>query len=374
MWNKTRVSEVLGIEYPIIQGPFGGGYSSVELVSTVSEVGGLGSFGALELTPQEIIDTTNSIKASTSKPFAINLWVSDRDEKRVSSFNQNDYEKLKTIFQPYFDEFKVPIPPKPQLTERNYKEQVEALLEARPPVFSFIFGVPSKEIFRECRKRNIKTMGAATTPDEAVLLEEAGVDIIVATGFEAGGHRVSFLRSPESSLTGTFSLTPLVADKVKIPVVAAGGIADARGIAAAMILGAQGVQIGTAFLACTQSNASEAHREKLFSDEAKYTVLTKVFSGRLARGIRGRLSEELQIHEKSFAPFPLQGIFLKSLRSHLISSNRNEYLSFWAGQSAPLLKYKDARELFNSLVQETGKIMSQVSARSANEQNNRHGR
>jgi nitronate monooxygenase len=155
-------------------------------------------------------------------------------------------------------------------------------------------------------------------------------------------------------------------DKVRVPVVAAGGIADARGITAALILGAQGVQIGTAFLACTQSNASEAHRQKLFSEESKYTVLTKVFSGRLARGIRGRLSEELQPHEKSLAPFPLQGIFLKTLRSQILASNRTEYISFWGGQSAPLLKYRDARELFNSLVLETGKMFGQVSPISEN--------
>jgi nitronate monooxygenase len=357
MWNQTKVTEILGIEYPIIQGPFGGGYSSIELVSTVSNAGGMGSFGAKDLTPEQIISTCNSIKETTDKPFAINLWVSDRDES-VASYNEAAYEKLKKLFKPYFDEFSLPVPPMPKMSGPEYEEQVHALLEAKPPVFSFIFGIPSKDIFQECRKRNIKLMGTATTRDEALALEAAGVDIIVATGFEAGGHRVSFLRSPENSLTGIFSLIPQVVDEVKTPVVAAGGIVDGRGIAAAMILGAGGVQIGTAFLACTQSNASEAHREKLFSEDARYTVLTKIFSGRLARGIRGKLTDELNAHENDLAPFPLQGIFLRPLRSKILESKRTEYMTFWSGQSAPLLKYKDAGELFNSLVSETGKIFS----------------
>ncbi len=356
MWYKTKFSEIVGIQYPIIQGPFGGGYSSVELTSTVSNLGGLGSFGAQSLTPQQIIDTNNAIHSVTDKPYAINLWVSDRDE-RLSSFKEAEYEKLIKLFKPYFEEFGVPIPEMPGNLGPKYEDQVEALLEARPPAFSFVFGIPSNEVLNECRKKGIKTIGTATTVDEALALETAGIDAVVATGFEAGGHRVSFIRSAEDSLTGTFSLIPQVADKLKIPVVAAGGIADGRGIAAAMILGAAGVQIGTAFLACSQSNATELHKEQLFSEEAKYTTLTKVFTGRLARGIRSKLSEELKPHEKDIAPFPLQSLFLSSLRSKMLSSQRADLITFWAGQSSSLLKHKDATELFNSLVAVTESIL-----------------
>lgn len=355
MWHKTKLTETLSIRFPIIQGPFGGGYSSVELVSTVSNLGGMGSFGAQHLLPQQIIDTNNEIRALTNMPYAINLWVSNIDEKAYS-YTVKEYDRLKEIFRPYFEEFEVDIPEMPKPPEMKYTEQVEAILHSRPPAFSFVFGIPSKEILEECRNRNIKTIGTATTVDEAIALEAAGVDAVVATGLEAGGHRVSFLRSPEQSLTGTFSLVPQVADKLKIPVVAAGGIADGRGISSAIILGADGVQIGTAFLACKQSNASDLHKEQLFSERAKYTTLSKLFTGRMARGMESKLSEDLKQYENEMAPFPLQGLFLRALRTKIISTNSSNIFTFWAGQSAPLLKFRDATELFHALVKETGAI------------------
>lgn len=360
MWNKTRVSEILNITYPIIQGPFGGGYSSVELISKVSNAGGLGSFGAMALTPEEIIETNNSIRAATTKPYAINLWVSDRDEE-LSGYDDKAYSKLKDLFKPYFDEFKIPLPDMPVITSPRFEDQIVALLDARPPVFSFIFGIPPVNIFKECRKRNIRIVGTATTPDEAIAIEEAGADIVILSGFEAGGHRGSFMGSVENSLTGIFSLIPTGADRVKIPVVAAGGIADGRGIAAAMILGAEGVQIGTAFLACAESNATALHKQKLFSNEAKYTMLTKVFSGRVARGIVNKLAEDLKGYEKNFAPFPMQRWFLKPLTEKIIAGNRQEYMGFWSGQSAALLKHKSVSELFNALVEDTSAIFRNMS-------------
>ena len=357
MWYKTKLTDKLGIQYPIIQGPFGGGPSSVKLLSTVSNAGGLGSFGAYGLTPQQIIDLDRELKASTDKPYAINLWVSENDE-RLKSYSSAAYETLLQKFKPYFDELGVPLPQMPTQLGKNFEEQFEALLKAKPPVFSFVYGIPSKEILADCKKAGIKTAGAATTVDEAVALEEAGVDAIVATGFEAGGHRVSFLRAAEDSLTGIFALIPQVADKVKIPFVAAGGIADGRGIAAALTLGATGVQIGTAFLACEESNATAIHREALFSSEAKYTTLTKAFSGRLARGIRSKLSEDMKPFENEMAPFPMQSIFLRSLREAAITQNKSGFVTFWSGQAAPIIKHKKAGELFSSLIEETSEIFN----------------
>ena len=356
MWYKTRVAEILNVRYPIIQGPFGGGYSSTKLVSTVSNGGGLGSFGATELTPQQIVATTNEIRSLTDKPFAMNLWVSERD-KSLSSYGEAAYERLTKIFRPYFEELDVPIPPMPVITTPRYEDQVPAILEAKPPVFSFVFGVPSTDIINECKKRSIKTVGTATTVDEAVALEKGGVDIVVASGFEAGGHRGSFLDSAENSLTGTFSLIPRVVDELTIPVIAAGGVADGRGVAAAMTLGAEGVQVGTAFLACAESNATPLHKEKLFSPQAGNTMLTKVFSGRLLRVMRNKLSEELKDYEKDFAPFPMQRFFVRALQPKIIAENRHQYMAFLAGQSAPLLKYKDATSLLKALVEDTSRIL-----------------
>lgn len=353
MWSN-KLTYTLGIKYPIIQGPFGGGLSSVELASTVSNLGGLGSFGAQPLTADQIMETNIVIRKLTDKPYAINLWVSDRDEKL--NFKIKEYEKLKSIFKPYFDELKLELPEMPANLGARYEDQIQALLKAKPPVFSFVYGIPSKEIIAECKNSNIKTMGTATTVEEAIELEKAEIDVVVATGFEAGGHRVSFLRSAEESLMGTFSLTPQVADNLKIPFVAAGGIADGRGIAAALTLGADGVQIGTAFLATNQSNASDLHKQKIFSEDAKYTTLTKAFTGRLARGIHSKIAIETKAFEKDFAPYPMQGLFMSKLRTEAIKQNRSDLFTFWAGQSSPLLKHQDAEKLFLDLLKQTETI------------------
>ena len=167
------------------------------------------------------------------------------------------------------------------------------MIDAKVPAFSFIFGIPAREILEECRAKGIVTIGTATTPEEGAALQEAGVDAVVASGFEAGGHRGSFLRPAEDSLTGTLSLVPQVVDIVDVPVIAAGGIGDARGVVAALALGAEAVQMGTVFLACEESGASRLHRETLRRRDAKHTALTKGFTGRLARGIRNRMMEDL---------------------------------------------------------------------------------
>lgn len=355
MWNKTKFTVLLGIKYPIVQGPFGGGLSSVTLTSTVSNAGALGSFGGQPFTAKEIIETCIAIRKATDKPFNINLWVNDRDE-RLAKFHDEDYKKLTNLFRPYFNELGLQIPERPKDLGAKFEEQVEAIFEAKPAVFSFVYGMPPENVLEKCRQLGIKTVGAATTVDEAIALEKAGADALVATGFEAGGHRVSFLRTAEDSLTGTFSLIPQVADSVKIPIIAAGGIADARGIKAALALGADAVQMGTAFLATNQSNASQDHKDKLFSPESKYTTLTKIFTGRLSRGIRNRLIEELKGKEDLLAPYPLQSKFMSCLKAYPATANSNpDFKSYWAGQSASLLKHRDAKVLIESLVNEFSK-------------------
>ncbi len=355
MWMNTEVTRRLNISYPIIQGPFGGGLSSTRLLAVVSNAGGLGSYGAHHLAPEEIRNLITEIRTVTAKPFNVNLWVSDQDP-RANGFSQKEFENSLARLEPYFQELGVQKPVYPESFGHKFENQIEAILEAGPPVFSFVFGVPSKDILAECRRRNIITIGTATTADEAAVLEEAGAQMIVATGFEAGGHRVSFLRPAENSLTGTFALIPQVVDRVKIPVIAAGGIADGRGIVAALTLGAQAVQIGTAFLACEESGTSDLHRGKLFADEAKDTALTRVFSGRLARGIRNRLVEELTPDEHLIPPYPIQSWLTGKFKQAAIEQGRADLISLWAGQAAPLLRYQKAKELLTSLVEETERV------------------
>jgi NAD(P)H-dependent flavin oxidoreductase YrpB (nitropropane dioxygenase family) len=242
----------------------------------VSNFGGLGSFGAHGLTPQAIQDVIAEIRSLTSKPFAMNLWVSMEDEGARTS-DEAVFHRSLGLLAPHLAELGASMPSYKPYSPVRFEDQVRVLLDAHVPVFSFIVGIPPKEILDECRAKSIVTIGTATTPDEAIALEAAGVDAIVASGFEAGGHRGSFLRSAEESLMGTFSLVPQVADIVGVPVIAAGGIGDARGVVAAMALGADAVQIGTAFLACEESGASRLHREALRGEKARYTGLTRVF-------------------------------------------------------------------------------------------------
>jgi nitronate monooxygenase len=350
--TTTEATRRLGLTHPIVQGPFGGGLSTVELATTVSEAGGLGSYGAHILPPQQILDLAQQLRARTSRPFALNLWVSDHDPGG-DALSPADFERAAQLFAPYFRELGVPLPSPPPRYGERFDEQVEALLEARPPVFSFVFGIPSPAILAECRRRGIATIGAATSVAEARALEEAGVDALVATGFEAGGHRPSFLARAEDSLMGTFALTRLVTSRVKIPVIAAGGIADRQGVRAALTLGASAAQLGTAFLACAESGASPTHKRLLFSERAAATTLTRVFSGRLARGLANRLTRELAPRLAELPPYPIPGWFLSHLRAAAIAQENPELMSLWSSQVAPALRHTSAAELFADLIAES---------------------
>lgn len=368
MWHNTKAAKILGIEYPILQGPFGGNLSSVKLAATVSDLGGLGGYGAYTMTPEEIITLDGQLKEATRKPYNINLWVSDTDSPHSSIegshtkrsmqdsnriIEYSNFERVKARFKPYFDELGLPFPDRPAPASSKFDNQVEALLHTRPPVFSFIFGIPSPSILAQCRKLGIVTIGAATTLDEAIALEAAEVDLIVASGFEAGGHRPSFLAPAETSLTGTFTLVQQIREKVRTPIIAAGGIATGRGVAAALALGADAVQIGTAFLACEESNAPDIHRQMLFADESKYSVLTRAFTGRLGRGLKSRISEDLAGNRDSLLPFPLQTRFMSSLRNAAIAQQKWDLVLLWGGQIAPVLKHKKAAGLMRAIVDDT---------------------
>jgi nitronate monooxygenase len=310
------------------------------------------------MAPAQIVEVVEKIRDLTNAPFAMNLWVSTEDPAALTSPASTYAPAIEAVAE-FFQELDLEPPPLPLSRWPAFDDQATALLEARPPIFSFIFGIPTATVLDECRRRGIITMGTATTADEARALEEAGVDLVVATGAEAGGHRPSFLRAPELSLTGTFSLVPQVVDAVKIPVVAAGGIADGRGVAAALALGADAVQIGTAFLACEESNATPAHRDALLSRLARDTMLTRTFTGRLARGVRNRLAETLESRSAPLLPYPLQGQLVGALREEAFRRNRLDLVALWSGQSTPLLRHRRAADLFQDLLETTAQILGQ---------------
>lgn len=349
-WNKNRITELLGIDYPILLGPMGGGFSTVELLAAVSDGGGLGSVGAYTYTPDQIRAFGKAIKAKTDKPYNINLWVSDVDAT-LKPLSTAEIKRITGYFTPYFKELNIPLPALDADITSKFEQQIEVVFELKPKVFSFIFGVPSPHIIKECKRLGIKLVGSATTLDEALVLEATGVDAIVAAGFESGGHRPSFLRPALDSLTGTFALIQQIKAKVKTPIIAAGGIADGNGIAAAMRLGAEGVQIGTAFLACRESNATDVHREQLFSAEATYTVLSKAMTGRLGRMLRNRITDETTFSTEVL-PFPLQVRFLAALKNEAMVQGKADLVNFWCGQFAGNLKHHHAELLMKALIEE----------------------
>jgi nitronate monooxygenase len=363
-WNRNRLTAKLGIDYPIIQGPFGG-FSSQRLTAEVSNFGGLGSLGANALAPEAIKDVIAEIRSLTSKPFAMNLWVSMEDEGARTS-DENAFNRSLAPLAAHLAELGAARPAYKPYSPIRFEDQVRVLLDAKVPVFSFIFGIPPREILEECRAKGIVTIGAATTPDEAAALQEAGVDAIAASGFEAGGHRASFLRAAEDSLTGTLSLVPQIVDIVDVPVIAAGGIGDARGVIAALALGAEAVQMGTVFLTCEGSGASRLHRETLLERKAGHTALTKGFTGRLARGIHNRLMEELNRTGTEILPYPLQRGLVRNLSIAAEAAGRSDLLPMWAGQSANLPPWTDVSAFLTSLFEEVSEIAGPVKDWSAN--------
>jgi len=340
----NRLSSLLNIAHPIVQGPFGGGISRVELAAAVSTAGGLGSFGAHILSPGDIRDVVLAIRTQTPSPFSINLWVPQPGEDEPIDLAPH-IARLAPLYERLGVDWSGEIEAAP-----DFDEQLESLLEVAPPSISFVMGLPPRWAVERAKKNNIVLIGTATTVAEARAVEGWGLDAVVASGSDAGGHRGAFLRPVSESLVGTFSLVPQVVDAVGIPVIAAGGIADRRGILAAHALGADGVQIGTGFLATTESGASDIHRDKLASPDAETTVLTRLFSGRHARGIVNSLIRELSTEEDGVPPYPTQNALMQPLRKAAAQLGESDYLNLWAGQAAPLTRRLSAAEYFESLL------------------------
>jgi nitronate monooxygenase len=364
LWTENQLTSRLGLQFPIIQGPLGG-LSSQRLTAAVSNYGGLGSFGAHGLKPDAIRKVVRELKSLTSKPFAMNLWVSMEDEGAATSTEEAFRRSLAPLAK-HIESVEGVVPSYHPYEPIRFEDQAQVLLDERISTFSFICGIPSKQILDEFRRQGVLLIGTATTAEEAIALEQAGVDVIVASGFEAGGHRGSFLQPAEDSLTGTMALIPQVVDAVSLPVVAAGGIGDARGIMAAFALGAEGVQLGTVFLVCEESGANTYHRKALLSGQARQTALTRGFTGRLARGIRNRLLDELNQKETEILPYPLQRALVRNLSIPAEKAGRPEFLPLWAGQSASLSHSTDVHTLLDTLVNEVSEIGSLVQSWSAN--------
>ena len=325
-----QLRELLGIELPIIQAPMAGVQGSA-LAIAVSNAGALGSLPCAMLSVEAMRAEIAAIRAHTGKPFNVNFFCHGQPELSA----QRD-AAWRAALAPYFSELGVDASAIATGFGRlPFSDNVaSAIVELKPPVVSFHFGLPSPALLARVRACGSKILSTATTVNEAVWLEAHGADVIIAQGVEAGGHRGSFLSDDPSEQLGTFALVPQIIDAVKVPVVAAGGVADARGVAAALALGASGVQIGTAYLLCPEALTTAVHRAALKSEAARVTALTNVFTGRPARGIVNRIIRELGPISAVAPAFPLATSAVMPLRAKAESQGSADFSPLWAGQNA----------------------------------------
>lgn len=288
------------------------------------------------------------LRTRTDRPFNINLWVSDHDPGG-DALDTDAFEASWRLFAPFYREYGLDRPEPPDHYHPKFDSQIDALLEMRPAVFSWVFGIPDPAILEVCRHRGIATLGAATTLAEARALEAAGVDFILATGADAGGHRPAFLEPAEDNLIGTLPLVRAIAREIDTPVIAAGGISDRPGVDAVRTLGADAAQLGTAFLACAESGTNQAHRDALFTRRSEHTVLTRAYTGRLARGIPNRVVAEMEKQAGNLPPFPVTGWFLGPLKRAAIEAGDEDFASLYSGQAAPLLAHRSVDALMDAL-------------------------
>jgi nitronate monooxygenase len=345
---------LFGTAVPITQAPMAGETDRPALTAAVSNAGGLGSIGGAYLAPDALRERIRAVRALTDRPFAVNLFipVGDEDEtpERVA--------RAWTLLSPWRARYGIG-DDRPALGMPDFEGQFAVVLAEKPAVFSFTFGRLSPDHVRALRAAGIVSVGAATTVAEAEALEADGVDAIVAQGAEAGGHRGSFLAPAGHSLIGLMALIPAMVDRVGIPVIAAGGIMDGRGIAAALMLGAQGAQLGTAFLVTPESGAPEAWKNAILTGAADATSVTCVYSGRHARGVRNAMMDDLERNVAELPGFPAMNGLTRAIRGAAGKIGDKDGLSLWAGQAAPLARALSAGNLVRVLSLETSQRLDE---------------
>lgn len=341
---------------PLIQAPMAG-VSTVGLAAAVNQAGAMGSLGLGHLSTAEAQQQIQALKAVTNKPFNVNFFC--HQPRPVSA---NAEQKWLTLLEPYFKEFNATPPsrlsPSYQSAIHN-SALIEMLCTERPAVVSFHFGLPEPAAVLALKQANIQIWGCATTLEEALILQRSGVDAVIAQGVEAGGHRGVFNPKHDIAL-GLFSLIPLLRQSLTIPLIAAGGIMNGAGIAAALQLGADAVQMGTAFILCPESAADAAYKANLQSRRALDTAITAVISGRPARGLRNRMHKEIAELQDFLPAYPLAYSAAKALHSAASLHNNDDFAAHWAGQGAPLARALAATELVELLSLELAVAQDQM--------------
>ncbi len=355
MWQDRRILDLLDIEHPIILAPMASA-TNAELVAAVSETGGLGSFGAAGTPPDRLRGTVQAIQQRTGRPFNINLFSAHTEEFDRSA---RPGPQLAARLATYHGELGVAGVPDPAPMFGPAEEQFDVLIEEGVPIISFHFGADPR-LVAKAHESGAKVLCSATTAAEAKALEDIGIDAVIAQGSEAGGHWGTFTVDYRQALIGTMALVPQIVDAVSIPVIAAGGIMDARGVVASLALGASAAQLGTAFLGCPETPIGDAWRASLQEAEAEATTVTEAMSGKPARGIRNRYITEIEALDEPILPYPAQYSISRDLRKAAAERGNAEFIAMWAGQGVGLMRQIPAADLVNELVTETQKLLTRL--------------
>lgn len=341
----SALQTLFGIDIPLIQAPMAG-VQLHGLAAAVSNAGGLGSLPCAMLAPAALQEELTKLRAATDKPYNVNFFAHTNPEPDAAR-----EQTWRQALAPYYEEFGIdPASIGAGPGRQPFSVAVADLLEEfKPKVVSFHFGLPAPELMQRVRAWGSRIIASATTVEEGKWLAERGVDAIIAQGVEAGGHRGIFLSDDLTTQIGTFSLVPQLARAVKVPVIAAGGIVDANGVAAAMALGAAGVQVGTAYMLCPEAITSALHRAALKSERARHTALTNLFTGRPARGIVNRVMRELGAISPLAPAFPMATSGIAPLRAKAEAAGRDDFTSMWAGQNPDGCKEIPSAELTREL-------------------------
>ena len=348
MWPSRRLLDLLRIEHPIIQAPMAGSMDG-DLVAAVSEAGGFGCLPCATLNAEMLREEVGKIRARTAKPIGLNFFC------HTAPVPNNAREAAwRERLDPYYQEFEIdPSAPVPFFNRAPFDEALlAAVLETRPEAVTFHFGLPAAALYDRLKREGFLVISSATTVKEARWLAERGVDAVIAQGFEAGGHRGMFLTQDVAAQVGTLALVPQVRDAIAVPVIAAGGIADARGIAAAFALGADGVQIGSAYLRTPEAKISAPHRTAIKTARDEDTVLTNVITGRPARGLINRIIREQGPISDEVPQFPLAAGALQPLRVKAEAQGSGDFSPLWSGQAVALGRDLSAAEMTQKLATE----------------------
>jgi nitronate monooxygenase len=360
MWPDRRVIDLLQIEHPVVLAPMAG-FATAELAASVCAAGGLGSIGCATMQPQSAMEAIERLRALTDKPINVNFFCHIPTKSNFPR-EQAWLDQLAA----YYREFGLNIPsPPPRLDLPPFGDAMCLVVEkARPEVVSFHFGLPEPSLLGRVKAAGCRVMSSATTVEEARWLEAHGADVIIAQGNEAGGHRGMFLAAnyveEVASQPGTLALVPQIVDAVDVPVIAAGGIADGRGIAAVFALGAAGAQIGTAYLLCPEAATPPLHRDALRQARADATVVTNIFSGRPARAVANRLAREIGPISADAPEFPIPMATLAALRAKAEQQGTSDFTPLGAGQAAPLAREMPGDALTRALVEQALERLRQL--------------